>query len=333
MMVDHNKRYDVVGIGNAVLDIFVDVDEAFLATHGLRKDGMTLADEATSRALYQRITPRLTLCGGSVANTIVGLASLGCRCGFIGKVSDDDLGSVFQRDMRSHGVAYETSFLEDSVSTARCLVFVTPDSCRSMQTFLGASTHLSVMDMDEAMLASAQSVFLEGYLWSASQGLAVMQKAARLTRSAGGKVAFSLSDSGLVASAADAMRGFIADYCDIVFANESEARALLPNAASFDELCATMAQLVPLAVITRSEKGSVVLAGQQKHLIDAVVWKNVTDSTGAGDLYAAGFLYGLVKDMPLARCGQYGALCAAEIISHFGARPETALVDFLRTAS
>ena len=326
------KTVDVVGIGNAVVDVLVDVDDAFLQQNDIPKGRMVLVDESVSQALYQRLQPQAELCGGSVANSMVGLASLGSRSAFIGKVAGDSLGTRFRTDMGACDVVYRTLPL-DNGATARCLVFVTPDSQRSMQTFLGASLHVGVTDLDEALLASCSYLFLEGYLWSASQGSEVMHQAAEQVHKHGGRVVFSLSDAGLVAANKKGIQDFVANHCDLVFANEAEAQVLIgseDDAFDFDTGEKQLRTLVPFSVVTRSEKGSVVLAEDgSRHEIDAVVWKQVIDSTGAGDLYAAGFLHGLIRGQPLAICGHYGALSAAEVISHFGARPQRTLAQFV----
>ncbi|MBC6444152.1 MAG: adenosine kinase [Alphaproteobacteria bacterium GM202ARS2] len=328
------KKWDVVGIGNAVVDVLIEADDAFLHKHDIPKGRMVLVEEDVSKALYKSITPQRELCGGSVANSMVGLANLGSRCGFIGKVAEDELGKRFRDDMHSCQVAYGTSPLVGGVATARCLVFVTPDSQRSMQTFLGASIHMGMADLDEAMLGACSFVFLEGYLWSAKEGPAMMQQAATHVHENGGRVAFSLSDAGLVRANKAELQAFVANHCDVVFANETEAVALIDESdtAPFEaeKSGKLLRELVAFSVVTRSEKGSVVLAEDgSTHAIDAVVWKEVVDSTGAGDLYAAGFLHGLIQGKPLAMCGNYGAMCAAEVISHFGARPERSLAEII----
>ncbi|MBC6496902.1 MAG: adenosine kinase [Alphaproteobacteria bacterium GM7ARS4] len=332
-----DKRYHVVGIGNAVLDVLVDVDDAFLAKAGILKHRMTLVGEEDSQRLYRQLVPQLEICGGSVANTMVGLASLGGRCAFLGKVADDGLGRAFSADMSRCGVTFTVKALTGSVSTARCLIFVTPDGHRSMQTFLGASSFLGVEDVEDGrpMLEDTSYLFLEGYLWSTDHGVPLMERAATIVRGAGGQVVFSLSDVGLAETYRDGLIPFIKEHCDIVFANELEAYALTrtQDVAQAQKAWRSFHRR-GLAIITRGDKGSIVMDMATEHhdkdeAIDAVVWKRVVDSTGAGDLYAAGFLHGLVGGHAPSVCGHYGALCAAEVISHFGARPQTPLLEFL----
>lgn len=315
---------DVVGIGNAIVDIIDNTDDAFLAAHGMDKGGMALIDEAQADAIYAAMGPAIEASGGSAGNTIAGLASLGAKCGYIGKVRDDQLGKVFRHDITAVGVDFPTPAATDGPATARCLILVTPDAQRTMNTFLGACVNLTPDDIDETLIASAKYTYLEGYLYDPPHAQEAFRKAARAAHAAGRKVALSLSDSFCVMRHRDAFLDLL-DRVDVLFANESEITALF--ATDFDTAVEAARGRVKLAAITRGAAGSVLVAGDRTVRSPAAPVARVVDTTGAGDLYASGVLFGLSRDLPLEDCARFGHLCAAEVISHYGARPETPLSD------
>lgn len=319
---------EVVGIGNAVVDVLTHADDAFLEERGLVKGAMTLVDAEQAGALYAGMAPALEVSGGSVANTVTGLASLGGHGAFIGKVCDDQLGGIFSHDIKAAGVEYNTPPAIGGAPTARCLIFITPDAQRTMQTFLGASVDLGPRDIDEALVTRARVTYLEGYLWDPTKAKKALNKAARIARGAGNKVALSLSDALLVERHRESFCELIKDYVNILFANEVEIAALV-RAEGFDEALQRARGLCDVAALTRSEKGSLILAGDEVHVIDAEKVTQVVDTTGAGDLFAAGFLHGFTRGLDLGMCGRIGGIAAAEIISHFGARPESPLADLV----
>lgn len=318
------KTLDVVAIGNAIVDVIARIDDAFLATHGVERGAMTLIDDTRSEALYDAMPPGLEMSGGSAGNTAAGLAALGARTGYIGKVRDDVLGKVFRHDITAQGVRFETASAADGPPTARCLVLVTPDAQRSMNTHLGACANLTPDDVDPTMIAEAQVVYLEGYLWDPPQAKEAFLKAAKIAHENGGKVALSLSDSFCVDRHRAEFQELVRHHVDILFANEQEIVSLF-EVSSFDEALQKVRFEVETAALTRSDKGSVVMHRDEVHVLDAEPADRVVDSTGAGDLYAAGFLYGYTQGKDVATCGRLGGLCAAEIISHYGARPEADL--------
>ena len=318
---------DVVGIGNAIVDIIDDTDDAFLARHGMAKGGMALIDEAQAEAIYSAMGPAIELSGGSAGNTIAGLASLGARCGYIGKVRDDQLGKVFRHDITAAGVAFPTPSTTDGPATARCLILVTPDAQRTMNTFLGACVNLTPDDIDEDLIASAKVTYLEGYLYDPPHAQEAFRKAAAIARAAGRKVALSLSDSFCVMRHRDAFLHLMRSV-DVLFANESEICALFET-EDFDAAIEQARVQVPLAAVTRGAAGAVIVSASETVAVPASPVERIVDTTGAGDLFAAGFLYGLTRDLSLADCGRLGTLAAAEIISHYGGRPETPLSSYL----
>jgi sugar/nucleoside kinase (ribokinase family) len=319
--------FDVAGIGNAIVDVLAHADDAQLRALGLAKGVMTLIDAQQAEHLYTRMPPGIECSGGSAANTIAGIAALGGRAAYIGKVRDDQLGEVFRHDLRSQGVAFDTPSALSGPSTARCLVFVTPDAQRSMQTYLGACIDLGPDDIDAPMIASAQVTYLEGYLWDPPQAKAAFRKAAAIAHEAGRKVALSLSDPFCVERHRDEFLELLAEHVDIVFANEAELTSLYK--ADFDTSLRAVRAHCTIAAITRSEKGSVVVSGDDVVVQSAEAVKAVVDTTGAGDLYAAGFLYGLTHGHDLGTSARLGGICAAEIISHVGARPEANLAQLV----
>jgi sugar/nucleoside kinase (ribokinase family) len=315
---------DVVGIGNAIVDVIAHSDDAFLAQQGLDKGGMTLVDTARAEALYAVMGPGIEASGGSAGNTMAGIASLGGAGAYIGKVRDDELGDVFRHDMTAIGVRFTTTPATSGPPTARCLILVTPDAQRTMNTFLGACVDLGPEDVDPAIIAAAQVTYLEGYLFDPPRAKEAFRKAASLAHAAGRRVSLSLSDPFCVGRYRDEFRDLVANHVDVLFANESEICSLYET-DDFDAAAAQVRGQCEIAALTRSAKGSVVVAGDHTHLIDAARVEKVLDTTGAGDLYASGFLFGLTHGRDLTTCGKLGSLCAAEAISHFGARPETPL--------
>lgn len=318
------EAVDVTGIGNAIVDAVARVDDAFLAANGVDKGAMTLVDAARAAALHARMGPAAEVSGGSAANTAVGLARLGARAAFVGKVRDDAAGAAFRRDIAAAGVRFDTPSAAGGPGTARCLVLVTPDAQRSMNTYLGACLELGPEDVDEDAIRASGAVYLEGYLWDPPRARAAFLKAAGIARAAGGKVALSLSDPFCVERHRDSFRDLVENRVDILFANEAEIVAL-HRAADFDAAVRATRGLCEIAALTRSEKGSVVLAGGEAHVLTAEPAARVADTTGAGDLYAAGFLYGRARGYGPALCGRLGGVAAAEIVSHYGARPEADL--------
>jgi sugar/nucleoside kinase (ribokinase family) len=315
---------DVLGIGNAIVDVIAHADEAFLEQEALAKGAMTLIDAARAEALYRRMGPAVESSGGSTANTMAGIASLGGSGAYIGKVRDDLLGEVFRHDLTAQGVRFETAAAADGPGTARCLIFVTADGQRTMGTYLGACVDLGPDDIEPALVGAAQITYLEGYLFDPPQAQLAFREAAAIAHRAGRQVALSLSDPFCVGRHRALFRDLVDGHVDILFANEAEICSLYET-PDFLAAAAAVRGHVAIAALTRSEAGSVILADGAEHVVAAVPVARVVDTTGAGDLYAAGFLYGLTRGLPLPTCGTVGSLCAAEIISHVGARPEAAL--------
>ncbi len=318
------NELDVVGIGNALVDVLCHENDAFLERHGLVKGTMHLVDEARAREVYAAMGPGVEISGGSAANTIVGVASFGGRAHYVGKVRDDQLGEVFSHDLRAVGVGYTTPPATAGPSTGRCLIIVTPDAQRTMNTYLGASVQLGPADVDGRLLARGRILYLEGYLFDPPAAQDAFRAAARAAHAAGRKVALTLSDPFCVERHRAAFQELVERHVDIVFANEAEIRSLY-QAPDFDAALQRVRRHCEIAALTRSEHGSVVVRGAEVHVIDAHKVDAVVDTTGAGDLYAAGFLFGLSRGMSLATCGRLGSLAAAEVISHVGARPVAAL--------
>lgn len=317
--------HDVIAIGNAIVDVMAPCSDEDIARLGLAKGGMTLVDTDQARVLYQAMGPAREISGGSAANTLAGLAALGARCAFIGQVADDQLGEVFAHDIRAGGITFATPARAGDPPTARCLIFVTPDGQRTMNTYLGASQFLPAEQVDEAAIAEAAVLYLEGYLWDPEEPRAAMRRAIAAARNAGRKVAFTLSDGFVIARHGDDFRALIeAGEIDILFANEHELAALT-GIADFHEGITHLGGKVPTVVVTRSEQGAYAISGGEHAEVPAEPVERVVDTTGAGDLFAAGFLFGLTRGKPLAECLKLGAICAAEIISHYGARPEADL--------
>jgi len=314
------KSFDVIAIGNAIVDVLAPADDAFLAEHGMAKGSMQLIDEPTAHRLYADMGPAIEASGGSAANTAAGIAQLGGRVGFVGRVRDDELGEVFVHDIRATGVEFRAPAAQSGPATARCLILMTDDAERTMNTYLGASSLISPSDVDEAFVASAEVLYCEGYLWDLADAQAAMAAAMDATRAAGGKVAFTLSDSFCVDRHRAGFLELAEHRVDILFANEVEICALY-EVDSFDAAAAAVAGHCEIACLTRSEKGSVVITADGRRVEVPAHPADVVDTTGAGDLYAAGFLHGLTQGDDLERCARMGALAAAEVISHVGARP------------
>jgi sugar/nucleoside kinase (ribokinase family) len=320
---------DVVGIGNAIVDVLAQADDSFLETHQLAKGAMTIIDTPTAEKLYDAMGPAIEASGGSAANTIAGVASFGGKAGFIGKVRDDQLGDVFRHDIHAIGVHFDTPAATSGPPTARAFIFVTPDAQRTMQTFLGACIELGPDDVDENLIRAAEVVYLEGYLWDPPQAKDAFIKAATIAHRADRKVALTLSDAFCVDRHRDSFIDLVDHHVDILFANENEITSLY-QVDNFDDALQHVRGHCDIAALTRSEKGSVVLADGEIHVVDAAPVAKVVDTTGAGDAYAAGFLYGYTHGKDWADCAKLGGIAAAEIISHFGARPETSLKDLAR---
>ena len=315
------KRFDVTGIGNAIVDVIAQADDELLQTHNLAKGAMSLIEAADAERLYSLMGPGKEMSGGSAANTIAGIAALGGRTAYIGKVADDQLGDVFTHDIRAVGVAYETPRLTEGLSTARSLIFVTPDAQRTMQTFLGATTQLGPEDLNMDYITASEVLYLEGYLWDQPRAKQAMRDAAIRAHASGVKVSLTLSDSFCVDRFRNEFLELAEHYVDILFANEKELLSLY-QVERFDDALQQVRRHCEIAALTRSEKGSVIVNGDDVHVIDAERGVTVVDTTGAGDAYAAGFLYAYTQRHDVAVCGRLGGLMAAEVISHYGARPE-----------
>ncbi|MHB8530780.1 MAG: adenosine kinase [Caulobacteraceae bacterium] len=318
--------YDLVAIGNALVDVVAPADESFLLAENLPKGAMSLIDEARAHDLYGKMGQAVEASGGTAANTSAGLASLGGKATFIGKVAADPLGEVFTHDIRAIGVDFATPPLRAGPATGRCLINVTPDAERTMCTYLGAAVELSASDVAAEAIEAAQILYLEGYLFDPEEARRAFAKAAGLARGAGRTIALSLSDAFVVERHRQALLGFVQSQVDVLFANEAEVTALFPG-ADIEAALAHLAGLVGMAAVTFGARGSLVLAGEARIPIAAGGVEKVVDTTGAGDQYAAGFLYGLAQGRPLEDCGALGSMAAAEVISHYGPRPQTSLRD------
>ncbi len=325
-----SARFDVIGVGNAIVDVIASADDAFLTEHAVTKGAMTLIDEARATELYAAMGPGQEVSGGSAANTLAGIASLGGRGAYIGKVADDQLGEIFGHDLRATGVDYSTPPLTGGPATARCLILVTPDAQRSMNTFLGASTLFSEEDVDAARIEAAEITYLEGYLYDRPEAKAAFVRAANIARKAGRKVALTLSDPFCVERHRKSFRDLVANHVDVIFANEAELKSLYQQ-DSFDAALASVRAETGIAAVTRSEKGAVIASGETMVAVPADRIEKLVDTTGAGDLFAAGFLLGLARGAELETCGQLGVMAAGEVISHVGARPLVSLAGMAAT--
>ncbi|MFZ3361489.1 MAG: adenosine kinase [Xanthobacteraceae bacterium] len=323
-------RYDVLGIGNAIVDVIARAEEDFLLTQGMRKGAMALIDEARAQAIYDAMGPAVETSGGSAANTIVGLASLGARTAFVGKIKDDLLGRAYSHDIHAAGVSFATKPAVAGPSTGRCYVLVTPDGERTMNTYLGAAQDLHPSDIDDDAIAASAVVYLEGYLWDPKNAKDAFVKAAKIAHQAGRKVALSLSDAFCVDRWRDEFLQLMRTRTvDLIFANEAELHSLYQS-SDFNSAIAALRADIDVAVVTRSEKGCLVVGPDGAEAVPAFPVERVVDTTGAGDLFAAGFLSGLARGADDRTCGRLGALAAAEAIGHIGARPEMSLQDLAR---
>jgi sugar/nucleoside kinase (ribokinase family) len=318
-------RYDVLGLGNAIVDVITRADDDFLLKHAMRKGSMSLIDEARAAQIYDAMGPAVEISGGSAANTIVGAAGFGARAAFIGRVKDDPLGTVFAHDIRAAGVAFETAPSAAGPSTGRCYVLVTPDGERTMNTFLGAAQDLHPRDIDEALVTSAAITYLEGYLWDPPHAKEAFRKAAEIAHAAKRLVALTLSDAFCVDRWRDEFLHLLrSGTVDLLFCNEAELHSLYQT-SDFDTAITALRGDARRAVVTRSAKGCVVIEGAQTIEAPAFPVDRVVDTTGAGDLFASGFLFGLARGFGHEKAARLGALAAAEVISHLGARPEGSL--------
>jgi sugar/nucleoside kinase (ribokinase family) len=318
-------RYDVVGLGNAIVDVIARAEDDFLGAHGMSKGGMALIDETRALAIYDAMGPAIEVSGGSAANTIAGLASFGARAKFIGKVKEDQLGQAFRHDIRAIGVDFTTMLATDGPSTARCYILVTPDGERTLNTYLGAAQNLSPADVDDEAIAGSAITYLEGYLWDPKDAKDAFVKAAAIAHKAKRTVALTLSDAFCVGRFRDEFLQLIRSRTvDLLFANEAELLSLYQT-GDFDAAVAALRKDAHLAVVTRSEKGCLVVTADGTEPMPAFPVTKVVDTTGAGDLFAAGFLFGLARKTDMATAARLGGLAAAEVIQHLGARPETSL--------
>ena len=318
-------KYDVLGIGNAIVDVIARAEDDFLVQQKMHKGGMALIDETRAEAIYDAMGPAVEISGGSAANTIVGVASFGGRAAFVGKVKDDQLGKVFAHDIRAVGVTFDTKAAADGPATARCYIMVTPDGERTMNTFLGAAQNLTPNDIDANAVSAASITYLEGYLWDPPQAKEAFRKAAQIAHGADRMVALTLSDAFCVGRYRDEFLNLMrTGAVDLIFANESELKSLYET-SDFDAGIAALRNDVKLAVVTRSEKGCVVVSRDGNEAVAAAPIDRLVDATGAGDLFAAGFLTGLARGQDHRNSARLGAIAAAEVIQHLGARPQNSL--------
>jgi len=322
------KKIDVAGIGNAIVDVLVSMDDGFLKKEGIAKGSMNLIDAQRAKDLYSKLPPATEASGGSAANTIACLASFGGQGAYLGKVRDDQLGEIFTHDIRSMGVQFPTAPAKSGPDTARCIVIVTPDAERSLNTFLGACVNFGPDDVDEAVVKAAKVTYMEGYLFDPPAAKEAFYKAADLAHRAGNQVSLSLSDPFCVDRYRDEFRAFIKDHVDILFANEDEIKSLYQT-DNFSEAAHQVADECAIAALTRGPKGSRVVKGQRHVEVAAQPVEKLVDTTGAGDSYAAGYLFGHTRGMPVEDCARLGHIAAAEIVSHFGARPSVPLATLV----
>jgi sugar/nucleoside kinase (ribokinase family) len=323
-------RFDVVAVGNALVDVLSHEDDDFVARMSLERGATTMVDAARSEEIYREMGPATEVSGGSAANTAAGVASFGGRAAFVGRVADDSFGKIFAHDLRNAGVTFESQFSDNDLPTGRCLVIVTPDAQRTMCTYLGTASALDAQYVDADMVGNASVTYLEGYLWDQPEAKAAIRKAAELAHRGRQRVALTLSDPFCVERHRDEFAQLIEDDVDILFANEQEILSLY-QVDSFDDALQRVRGVCEIAALTRGARGSIIVAGDAVHVIDAHPTQ-VVDTTGAGDLYAAGFLFGFTHQRPLEVCGRLASLAAAEVISHLGARPETSLRELASRA-
>ncbi|MDB5567470.1 MAG: PfkB [Tardiphaga sp.] len=325
-----SAKYDVLGIGNAIFDVLVQTDEGFLAAHGMTKGGMALIDEARALAVYKAMGPATEMSGGSAANTIVGIASLGARAAYVGKVKDDQIGKLYSHDIRAAGVAFETSAASAGPATGCSYILVTPDGERTMNTYLGAAQDLMPDDIDPAQIAASSIVYLEGYLWDPKNAKDAFLKASKIAHDADRQVALTLSDAFCVDRYREEFLQLMrSGTVDLIFANESELHSLYQT-SDVDTALGQLRKDVRLGVVTRSEKGCMVASKEGVVEVPAFPIDKLVDTTGAGDLFAAGFLFGLVRGADHKTCGKLAALAAAEVIQHIGARPQVSLKELAK---
>ncbi|WOI53547.1 adenosine kinase [Parvularcula sp. LCG005] len=324
-------QLDVIALGNAIVDVLAHTDEAFLEQHGIPKGAFVLIDTAKAEIITAALNPTDQIAGGSAGNSMACLASLGGKAGFIGKVADDELGDVYRASMKDTGVEMTTRSIEGDMPTGRCLIAVTPDAERSMATYLGAAAMVAPDDVEETYIQTAAVVYFEGYQFEQDLPNKALVKASAFARAAGRKTALTLSDVGVVERNRDALLAFIKDHIDILFANEDEAHALFGNHDNAAALAKEMSEIVPFGAVTKSERGSMVFGPDHApEDVEAYTPPQLVDTTGAGDAYAGGFLYGFVRDMPLDQCARLGSLSASEVISHMGPRPQISLLDLAK---
>jgi sugar/nucleoside kinase (ribokinase family) len=321
---------DVVAIGNALVDVLSHESDEFVTAQGMVKGTMALIDTERAESLYEAMNPAVEISGGSAANTVAGLASLGSRAAFIGRVRDDQLGAVYRHDLRAAGVQFDTPPATEGMPSGRCLIVVTPDAERTLNTYLGASSELGEAEVDAELIASAAVTYLEGYLWDSPGAQVAYRVAAKHARDAGQRVALTLSDLFAVERHRETFLELVEHSVDILFANEAEIGALY-QVDDFDTALQHVTGHCEVAVLTRGENGAVIIRSDEVHVVDAhpVPGGKLIDTTGAGDLYAAGFLHGFTRGYDLALCGRLGALAAAEVISHLGPRPEANLAELV----
>jgi sugar/nucleoside kinase (ribokinase family) len=325
-----SAKYDVLGIGNAIFDVLVQTDDGFLDSHGMTKGGMALIDEAGAASIYRDMGPATEMSGGSAANTIVGIANLGARAAYVGKVKDDQIGRLYAHDIRAAGVAFDTRPAPGGPATGCSYILVTPDGERTMNTYLGAAQDLTPADIDDAQIAASAILYLEGYLWDPASAKAAFVKASTIAHGAGRQVALTLSDSFCVDRYRDEFLGLMRNgTADLIFANEAELRSLYQT-QDFDAALTQLRNDVKLGVVTRGEKGCVVASSEGVISVPAFPITKLVDTTGAGDLFAAGFLFGLVRGAGYEKAGMLGGLAAAEVIQHIGARPQTSLKELAK---
>jgi sugar/nucleoside kinase (ribokinase family) len=322
-------QYDVVGIGNALVDVIAHADDAFIDAHDLVKGSMTLVETDRAVGLYRALGSAVEMSGGSAANTMCGVASFGGRAAYIGKVAKDDLGDVFGHDLRAVGVQFRPGGPEGDTPTGRCIIVVTPDAQRTMNTYLGVSSLLAPDDVDPDTVASGEVLYMEGYLYDRPAAMDAFRFAASVAHEAGKRVSLTLSDSFCVDRHREHFRSLVCDEVDLLFGNEDELTSLY-EVSSFEEAVTAVRRDSSMAAITRGAAGSVIVTADEIIEVPAEPVDRVLDTTGAGDLYASGFLYGLTRGRPLAECGRLGSIAAAEVISHVGPRP---LVELRRLAS
>ena len=323
------QQFDLLGIGNSVVDVLYEVDEEFITNNKLEKDVMTIIDEEKAENFYSKLKQGIEVAGGSVANSTVGFASLSGKPAFIGKIKNDNLGKSFSKSLSNAGVFFKTEPIIDGPGTARSFIFVTPDAQRTMNTYIGACSLLSPKDMDEKIIKNSKITFLEGYVWEEDLAKESLVKAAEIARKAGNKVALTLSDPFCVKKHRLEFKELIKKNIDILFANEFEVKELYQT-QDLEESAKEISNMIEIVAITRSEKGAKIYNAKEAVEIKAKIFNKVKDTTGAGDLFAAGFLYGLTKKFSILKSGNIASITAGEIISHFGARPKTNLAYLIQ---